>query len=304
MGNCFRKTDYLESYLNRVYEEKCAFLASDEEVEFIKTGIETLAKNMVGSIQQNLMKDDVNLSDKKGLQKKLQDDKNADIDLLKTEHISIELDNVRNKNDLIKVGSFYDGTKNTFPDEFDIIFLVSRLDGHHPICSLFETFDDTLKYISPDEHSKRELYFDKYLGQHGPAFMSQFIYKNDPTSKFSTSKIPIHVDLVPAIRYVTSGDTNRDEFNEIVNNVNPKSFREEVLKRGDCLRINTVLGYTFTDTELHFIKNVISPKHVKVLKILKFLINGDGDDKILEYDLNLKNENVGYSSYQIKFKLF
>jgi hypothetical protein len=304
MGNCFTKTktDYLESYLNEMYEDihVCVFQASNEEVEFIKTGIETLVEKIVGYIQQNLMKDDVNLRDKEGLQEQLQYDKNADNDLLKAENINIELDNVRNKNDLIKVGSFYEGTKNKFPDEFDIIFLVSRVDDHHSISSLLETFDDTLKYIAPDEHSKRELYFDKYLGQHGPAFMSQFIYKKEPTCKFRTSEKPIYFDLVPAIRYVTSGDINRNEFNKIVNNVNPKSFREEVLKRGDCLRINTALGYTFTDTELHFIKNFLSPKHVKVFRIIKFLINGDGDDKILEYNLDLENENVGYSSYQIK----
>ncbi|XP_053381141.1 uncharacterized protein LOC128549068 [Mercenaria mercenaria] len=302
----------LELYLNDVYEQECVMKAEKEEIEFIKKGIETLVQRIV-----HLALEDFSVNKK--IENLLLNYNNKEVKELQKSLVEVyfpikcrlkEISDVKtSKRSIIKVGSFYEETKNYFPDEFDFIFLLFNAkqkpdldvdvntDGiaRAVIRSVTESNKENLWYISHNENrqKRRLLRFDGYVDEHGPASMLQFIYSNNVSGKERC----IYVDLVPA--YMIE-ESNREWYDEYVNeHVKPRSFRDEVLSVGKCLYVSDRI--TFTETEVHFMRNVLSKKHVKVYRILKYLINGHGDGDI--YGQYLKEQMVFiacYSTYKIK----
>ncbi|XP_045179864.2 uncharacterized protein LOC123539366 [Mercenaria mercenaria] len=315
---CGEQKNNLELYLNDVYEKECVFKIEQEEVEFIQTGIETLVQDLVDQILaydsfDQLISDEIDKDINMNLLKeKIYNKKNIvevyfpiQSDCSLQRHVAENASYIKTvKSTIIKVGSFYDGTKNNFPDEFDFIFLLLGLrkfqvSPSFPFYLLKNHFRKTtdiygmfLHYTSLSENHQvtRKLDFEKFIGRHGPAFKVQFIYSNG----FGEQR-PIHVDLVPAFKIINS-NTQQMFVEKVRNNVEPKTIREGILSVGSCL---LVYDLTFTEIEQHFMKNILSQKHVKVTRILKHLLNGNGDGEKLNEYLSKKVE-VHYTSYRIK----
>ena len=276
----------LEKYLCDVFVKECSFSIDESEVNFIQSGIETLVQKMAEMIREE-----------------------GHEDLQKCIHVSKELNphlvEIQNNNNIIKVGSFYEGTRNCFPDDFDIIFLIStfyseRIEPYwldldspeldFPITEVnADTFEkvcnmskDTLSYTDFPS-SQRKRVFDDYVQEHGPAFQIQFMYSN----QIGEDRI-IDVDFVSAFKIVDSHiEKNATKWCQL------DQFRSELIFTGSYLWVNE--NITFTETEVNFMKNILSLKHVIVYKILKYLINGHGEDEILA-EFNVR----GYPSYKIK----
>ncbi|XP_045179304.2 uncharacterized protein LOC123538946 [Mercenaria mercenaria] len=308
------KKNNLELYLNDVYEKECVFKIEQEEVEFIQTGIETLVQDLVDQILADdrihqLLSDEIDrfleeIYNKKNIVE-VYFPRQSDCSLQR--YIAENASGVKTvKSTIITVGSFYDGTKNNFPDEFDFIFPVLGLRKHafnlsttpllYPIRNAIRSSRMSLYYTNLCEkhHVTRKINFEKFIGEHGPACKMQFIYSNG-----SGEKIPIYVDLVPVFKIIDS-NTLQWFVKDVTEYVKPKTFREAILSEEKCLTVNGNLS--FTEIEQHFMKNILSKKHVKVTRILKYLLNGNGDGEKLEENnkLSLLDLGIYYTSYRIK----
>lgn len=91
-------TDNLELYLNDVFERECFHYMEKE----LQTGIETMVQKITDCLRQ---------------------------DEFLLNYIQTHLKGNLCPSGIIKVGSFYEGTKNNFPDEFDFIFLLCCVEG-------------------------------------------------------------------------------------------------------------------------------------------------------------------------------
>lgn len=121
------------------------------------------------------------------------------------------------------------------------------------------------------------------LKRKGPAALLSFSYKSDVLH----SGRLVSVDLVPAVRVIPA-DLPRD-----INKVCLlEPFGREIVLTYSLL----VAGgrCSITETELRFIRDILSENHKKVYRILKFLINGNTDCDIPTYQVK------GYTSYMIK----
>lgn len=110
----------LERFLNDVFQKECVFRISEDEVGFIQAGIECLVEQIVELVQEDLRRD---MENKK----------------LSPSHVPL-LD----KAFILKAGSFYEGTKNRFPDEFDFLFVFTR----HWVVLIFLIFFHQLNHMS------------------------------------------------------------------------------------------------------------------------------------------------------------
>ncbi|XP_063443296.1 uncharacterized protein LOC134723669 [Mytilus trossulus] len=294
MGNPFSKETQkmtegtkVELYLKDEFERECAYKIEQEEVEFIKSGIETIVKRIANKVLDNdTLQESMKVTFEKYFKGKM----------------------TRSSKTVFGVGSFYEGTRNNFPDEFDFILTLFSCEGTFEEykqflleASVFNTVSDTfsqkvkelsevdknaLLYTASDPKSQRKLYFGKYLRQHGPATWLRFIYENE-----SNRKKEIDVDYVAALHI-----TNMDVLNMVVNELCVLTeFAKETLSVGSCFCIGA--NFSLTQTEVRIMKTILSENHRKIYRILKYLINGHGDVDKLN---NLGSFDKAYSSYMIK----
>ena len=306
--NKFESKDNLELYLNDTYKNECVFKIEDDEVNFIQNGIEALAQIIV----------DLLLTDEEFCKFIL---KEAEKRWILTEHIIEHSLNSKSlpeslkgkykKSSLIKAGSFYEGTKNSFPDEFDFMFLLFRMQHGAISFSLCQTsylenirrlcFSNSHLLHFPGSHgsstrssSNRSLQLDcgNVIKANGPACKLTFIYIND-----SGKHITINVDLVPAC-IVTGGSVNISCDSKV------QYIKSSLLCAEGCYYIGG--RPSISDIELPFVREVLSEKHIKLYRVLKFLINGRKDSEYLRnYMLTFGNgRGKGYSSYMIKTMMF
>ncbi|XP_052060848.1 uncharacterized protein LOC127701082 [Mytilus californianus] len=292
MGNPFSKerqktANKVELYLKDVFERECVYKIEREEVEFIQTGIETIVQRIADKVLDNdTLQESMKIKFAKYLKGQL----------------------IKSPINIFGVGSFYEETRNNFPDEFDFILTLFCCEGTFEEykqflleASVFNTVADTfsqkvkelselnkdaLLYTAPDPKCARKLYFGKYLRQHGPATWLRFIYESE-----SNRKKEIDVDYVAALHI-----SNRNVLNQVVNeSCVLTEFAQETLSVGSCFCIGA--NFSLTQTEVHIMRNILSEKHRQIYRILKYLINGHGDVDKLD---NLGNFDKPYSSYMIK----
>ncbi|CAG2229525.1 unnamed protein product [Mytilus edulis] len=136
MGNRFVKErqkmtegNKVELYLKDVFERECAYKIEQEEVEFIQTGIETIVQRIADKILDNNI---------------LQESMKVKFEKYFTGIVK------RSKKNVFGVGSFYEGTRNNFPDEFDFILTLFCCEGTFEEykqflleASVFNTVSDT-----------------------------------------------------------------------------------------------------------------------------------------------------------------
>jgi hypothetical protein len=119
MGNILSKNcrNNLKLFLNDVFKNECVFTIDEEEVEFIQNGIEFCVQKIVNILhEEKFCLDHGPQQDVKSLKEVYFPIKmDRDVDKLLYEKIPFV------RSSIVKVGSFYEETKNKYPNEFDFI---------------------------------------------------------------------------------------------------------------------------------------------------------------------------------------
>lgn len=266
----FTEENNLELFLNDVFQKECVYRISQEEVEFIQKGIEYLVEQIVRFVLEDIHRD--------------QTDKKFSPPVPLLDHARI-----------LKVGSFYEGTKNRFPDEFDFLFcfyMTRKFAAFHNFRPPIESYvrgvcrkkGRGLKYSKLDG---RKIWLNEFKEEHGPASWLLFTYKDKLSQNHE-----INVDLVPASKLYLDPEINTKNVDDICE---IKPFVQEIWSTLSILIVKN--NFSFTETEVDFMNMTLSENHRKVYRIIKFLINGHGDEKYVPSFV------TGYSSYKIKTKI-
>lgn len=142
----------------------------------------------------------------------------------------------------------------------------------------------TFKYKNSFMADRRQIWLNKFKEEHGPASWLVFTYKDQLGKNHE-----INVDLVPACKVYLDPDTNKKDVEDICE---LKPFLKEIWSTKSILVVKN--NFSFTETEVSFMKMTLSENHRQVYRIIKFLINGHGDEKYISGFMNV------YSSYKIK----
>ena len=276
----------LELYLKDLFDKECKFKTEEGEEDFIREGVETI----VGDLVEKTLPDyyDMIKNDEQDIFKRIRQDK----EYFKREEINcIEC----STNDILKVGSYNEGTRNNFPDEFDFIFPVFCLEPTRELKT--ETFNELFRKIQKDilpptqfvsgQRAKRfitndqlavytsqtyrsgKIRLERTPGIKGPARELKFKYH-----KAMGDDKDISVDLVSAV--IIKGDfSNLCQF---------EPLRHLAKSIGQILIVRD--AFTFTEAEVKFMTQEMSLHHRTVYRLLKFLLNGNTEGE--------------YSSYMIK----
>lgn len=258
----------LDSLLEGLFKTHCCFTISEEEVCAIEKGVETL----VTQIADNFFKTQTGAS---------------------------HFESRHGRYELLKVGSFYDGTKNYFPDGFDYIIVLGDAEVK-PDISVFPS-QPLLRNVTEGDEEKYKvtgIVNTVCISQcpperqcpdrtHAPAELSLIgVFENGhvQTLQIYYSNLPerehvINANVSFAVRVHNIG--RNIQCSEVIS----KEFYEDVVKTGHflyALRLNDVysensLCVMFTESENSIIRNGLSRHHIKVLRILKYLINGNSN---------------------------
>ncbi|CAG2193282.1 unnamed protein product [Mytilus edulis] len=134
-----REENNLELYLKDLFDEECKFKTEEGEEDFIREGVKTIVDTLVEKILSDYY--DMIQNDDQDIYKRIrQDEENLNRDGINCIKCST--------NDILKVGSYNEGTRNKFPDEFDFIFPVFRLEPTRGLNTA--DFDELLTKIQKD----------------------------------------------------------------------------------------------------------------------------------------------------------
>lgn len=277
----------LEEHLNIIFQQKLEFPFENPEVVFVQTAIENIVTKIVTTFveKKDLLFEKVGDPD---VQERLQPT-SGDI--------------------ICKAGSFYERTKNTYPNEFDFLYAPYCIElTDQSRYSFLKIRTSVLGRILDDLNSKGcleyrdstfgTIKYQHYVGQHGPASNVRFCFYRNPRRlrKFQKTEKEIDVDLVPGIRVIDPNLSNN------ISKVCPiPGFRDHVLTTGEYFWVPYSLT-ALNKTEVHFMRHVLSKKHVKAYRLLKYVINGDGDadDLAEECVLSIHHIKCLIPSYAIK----
>lgn len=283
----------LDKFLDDLYREELKFKLTKAEAKFIKQGVEYLLQKIAY------------LTFAYGKE---------EIESIKRDYMRVYpgLIFLENEYTLVKVGSFYEKAKNKYPDEFDFIYVLFQFFCKSTTLFGYEKFGytythmftvlhlviknllsprnirDYLVYRDPNVPGK-EIRFEKYVCLYSHSSKLQFMYENQEKNKI------INVDFVLAVRRI-------DPDLRLKYICAHQAFNIEVAHTGSILYVNEKVA--FTETEVRFMKHVLSAKHRKAYRILKYLINGHKDGEILENILR-KSGHFGeqITSHMIKTEM-
>jgi hypothetical protein len=224
------------------------------------------------------------------------------------------------KHEVLGVGSFYEGTKITFPDEFDFVLilltaerLINIKQRHRlGVKNMWETIhisDNILRVISDVIASRikdlsdyaikvreNQLFDFEYTSVErvGPACKLCFTLSKKVPGIFENEIVNIYVDVTPAIRVK---DKYLPLYVDTICSI--KDFSGEILKIGSFIVVEKYsTRLSFTETELSFMKNCLSARHRKAYRILKYLVNVDVKGETI-----LPKHVYGRDFYRPVFKL-
>ena len=292
----FYRNPDLELLLQNVFSQKLQFPSEHPEVLFIQKAIEKI----VGRIAKELEKYKSALFET--VDKASTDTKPA-CNIADLEQES--------GNNLFKLGSFYERTKNTFPDEFDYVYVPYHLtkEDHvqHPYFELKdEAFRRRVSYLSNAgslvyrDKDIGDVFFEKYEGQSDIAAQFQFAFVRNIRyyRRGKRLKRTIRVNLIPGILVL---DQN---LAENVRQLCPISgFRKDILTTCSSRYLLLPSSFTaFCESEVHFMNHVLSNKHVTVYRLLKYIIHGNRSGEELEAECKRSKHKLMCSipSYAIK----
>jgi hypothetical protein len=263
---CTKSGNELEKYLEDIYSRYCRISIIEKEVEFIRKGVEKLTLEYLQKTYRSTPCEDKSCKIRK----------------------CCELE-------LVKVGSFYEGTRNGFPNEFDFIAVLGTVDEepdenahNHLLKQAFCTHCEVYKSGEFPDYSM-QFHFTYGSQAHGKATLLQFVYKRG-----KEEDVIIDVDVVIALRCY------KTEKFYMVTDIFNKDFYEEILKTGSFLFIYTRASSvekttegaekqtgpwekTITESETRFVSDILSKTHKKVYRILKYIINGPFGEYLFKY---------------------
>lgn len=285
----------VDLYLDDLYRNELLFKIENEETDFIQSGIETIVTNiekLLRELGERMIQNEVETIRRDFPERRVSSNGDSD------------------GNCITKIGSFYEDTKNGFPDEFEYIFILCSFESDKTIKSQWNPNRDILKFHSfldgflslyheayraefmfqTSTQRVRYVCFDKYLERKGPSSRLRFIYQNSVARTRY-----IYVNIVPGFK-VTEVNLDEEQTKH-----NGADFAEEVKRAGSIILVNG--NVSLVETEVHCMKNVLSAKHIKVYMVLKHLMNCSNNSEFLEIDSMtgspVSNECL-ISSYMIK----
>ncbi|XP_052805152.1 uncharacterized protein LOC128234735 [Mya arenaria] len=278
----------LEEHLELIFRRKLHFPYEDKEVVFVQSTVEALVTKIVVELIAN---------------KERLFDKFGETDL----HTRLEPCPDR----ILHVGSFYERTRNRYPNEFDFVYIPYQIVVDENTRNSFLKLNvPQLQQIISDLTKKGdlrhrdaemgEITFERYVAQHGPASNVRFRYNRNPRNLRSGQHIDkeIDVDLVPGIRVI-----DKNMHGHIKNICPIPGFQKQILATSPNKYLWVPFSFTaLNETEVYFMRHVLSKKHVKAYRLLKYVINGDGDGDDLEAECTDMTFHIKCSipSYAIK----
>lgn len=255
------------------------------ELEFIQRGIEELVGQIHSVVSQNAYHQ---IEYQKQNLRKV-----TGLDLIEIS------DNTCN---VFKVGSFYEGTKLFYPDEFDFILVFGTFvlpsdeivsysfgSGSLFIYGDFERILAHRHFVFSKRGAGLTLAFHKIVANNGCAIKLKFAYY-----KHRIKEKDIYVDVVPAYQIIDHHlEYKVDKLCSL------PEFRKYITDTGRFFITRNSIS--FTESEVRYMKFHLSPKHVQVYKLLKYLINGNNyGEKLKELCGPLQINFINISSYKIK----
>ncbi|XP_053401673.1 uncharacterized protein LOC123559523 [Mercenaria mercenaria] len=267
------KTDKLEKYLEDIYKKYCKLSIDEAEIEFIRNGVERLTLEYIQKTYPHMRCKETSC---------------------KVKHFS--------EIELVKVGSFYEGTRNGYPDEFDFIGVLGTVDEEPDentnlhlrtgICTHCEIYQS-------GEFPDASIRFNFTYGSrtHGKAERLEYLYRK------GSEEITIDVDVVTALRcyntekyYTGKGIFNKEIYHEILNTgsflfiytglsvSSDKGTPSDVSEiRADDVSSKGPWDKTVTETEKRLVRDVLSKTHRKVYRLLKYIINGPFGEELFKH---------------------
>lgn len=279
--------NHLEQYLNDIYNKEITIKLEKEETEFIRTSVEESMDKVTELIRH-----------------RQQSEIQTSIDGFCRKYPGLKLvDNLEQDcPHLLKVGSFYDGTKNSMPDQFNFVLVIGtfllvddstsfRLSANDQLLILNKEIlgmirQLSLDYLTPSFSSEFGNICFMYAVLEKPALTLRF--KQTYTQIYTKTRY-INVDLVPAFKIIDP------EIRKRVTRIsNCQGFCEEIKGTGSFLVVDDI---SFTETEVNFVKDRLSDRHRKVFRLVKYLINNADFEAVLPLR---RYEFTSISSYMIK----
>ena len=253
----------LERGLDTLYTDHLRFPYNHPEVQYLTTGIESL----VWKIVEDLCKNKHILFDKDSL---------------------AALPELRDNDEhcLSKTGSFYEQTRTIFPDEFDFVFCPFSFeqDGKRLVYNIAineQAFNRRISFLVNSGrliHSDKEvgdIFYESFNGRDGTAFKLKFTFirsmQHYRRRQKTRLKKTISVSLIPGIRVNDPNLEHHIDHMCAIQQLKPCVL--ECASSGYFLLPDCFVS--FADSEINFMRNILSGKHVKVYMLLKHLINGN-----------------------------
>lgn len=257
----------LEELLDDIFRKKLTLPYEHREVVFVKTAIENLVLNIVSDIIDN---------------------KDAVFEVSSVVDLQANTDSF-----LCKIGSFYEQTKNTYPDQFDFVYIPFRYSLENTESSsemplkvnleeLRNRLDSLLRrrcLVCKDDELG-EIEFDSFETQVAVLTRLRFCFdRGEGHAKGGRERRKdIYVDLVPGVRVIDPNLTeNIEKLCRLV------GFREQILETASMQYLWLPYSPTaFCESEVDFMLRILSKKHVKAYRLLKYLTTYHNSD---DYDI-------------------
>ncbi|XP_053397205.1 uncharacterized protein LOC123544851 isoform X2 [Mercenaria mercenaria] len=301
--------------LHKFYEEKCLFSIPKDEVTLIQHAVEFMVRFLLLTIYENTSFSELIVSGK-SIMRTLESFKTPP-------NIPYAFDD----NNLLKVGSFYENTKNCYPDEFDFIYVFAECRENEFVImkellsTMADIFHDCLKKaVVKPFLAETCIEFVGYVRKHGPAAKLEFRYES---VNARGNKKSIFVDISPALKVFTQNNFSSKMFDI---DLHP-DWKKRVQATGSFLLLKffsaghpkrkTNIKISIAESEHQYISEEMSEKHKQVYRLLKYLLsNGAEEEKlrklirgrhnlrVIKFML-LRSEVVyDFSSYVIKTSMF
>ncbi|XP_053390812.1 uncharacterized protein LOC128553663 [Mercenaria mercenaria] len=260
-----------EQVWEEIFQEKCAITVQQNEILHVKDNVESFVSKVIQrALNSDTYQNFISAVDKKDL---------------------IQFNEQCSEENLLQIGSFYEGTKNSYPNEFDFIFVLTEYSAkdytllQKLTSDLSDLFHEELKNVISGLSLKLDKVFEQFSlsGQHGPASKIKLVFKEAAALR---ERI-VYLDISAASRW--HFETCLPKEIEVCCN----EWIEMILETGSALVIKvykadhpkhkTEVKITITETEQNFVRHAMTENHRKVYRLLKYVFNGnDGANETLK----------------------